>query len=351
MMASEKSHSSRRNSFRETNLYALPIYRVSQKKNSVFSVFLSCNINGRSKSQSCSQPLSCYAKEIFAMSTAAEEVSNSKCFGGYQKVFAHYSTELKCKQNFSLYLPPQAELGKVPLLYWLSGLTCTEQNFIIKSGAQKYAAEYGVAIVGPDTSPRGCNIEGEDDDWDFGTGAGFYVDATEEKWKEHYRMYSYVTEELPNVVSSLNLPIIPDKQSIFGHSMGGHGALICALKNPGKYRSVSAFAPISNPIECPWGQKAFKGYLGDDVETWKQYDATHVVRDYHGPPLEILIDQGSDDPYLQNQLMPETFVKACAESRVPVVYRVHEGYDHGFFFISTFIDEHIKNHVNYLTQY
>lgn len=223
-------------------------------------------------------------------------LSSSRCFGGYQRVYTHFSEVLKCKMNFSIYIPPQAEDTKVPVLYWLSGLTCTEQNFIQKAGAQRYAAEHGVIIVGPDTSPRGCNIEGEDDSWDLGTGAGFYINATEDKWKNHYRMYSYVTEELPDIIVK-NFPVIQEKQSIFGHSMGGHGALICALKNPGKYCSVSALAPISNPVEANWGKKIFSAYLGENKELWKNWDATHLVKKYNGPPLTILIDQGTEDEF------------------------------------------------------
>ncbi|KAK2144820.1 hypothetical protein LSH36_727g01024 [Paralvinella palmiformis] len=276
------------------------------------------------------------------------EVSKNKIFGGWQKVFSHESKELKCKMNFGIYLPPQAENNKVPIIYWLSGLTCTEQNFITKAGAQKYAAEHGVIIVAPDTSPRGCNIEGEDDGYDFGTGAGFYIDATEEKWKKNYRMYSYVTIELPEIINR-NFPVLEDKQSIMGHSMGGHGALISFLKNPGQYRSVSAFSPICNPMECPWGQKAFSGYLGDKKDLWKKYDSCHLVKDYDGPPAAILIDQGKADNFFSaGQLLPDKFVAACAEAKVPVILRMQEDYDHSYYFIATFIGEHIAHHVKYL---
>jgi len=276
------------------------------------------------------------------------ETMSAKCFGGYQKVFSHDSKELKCNMKFAIYLPPKCESEKVPCLYWLSGLTCNEHNFIQKSGAQRYAAEHGVAIVCPDTSPRGCNIEGEEDNFYFGTGAGFYVNATLPKWKENYRMYSYVTEELPALINS-NFPVLPDRQSVFGHSMGGHGALICALKNPGKYRSVSALSPVCHPTICPWGKVVLPGYLGDDEEAWKEYDATLLLETYQGPPMEILIDQGKDDKFLQDkQLLPEYFVKACADNQMPVIYRVHEGYDHGYYFIATFIEDHIKHHMKYL---
>lgn len=277
-----------------------------------------------------------------------QETSKNKCFGGWQKVFSHQSDELKCLMNCAVYLPPQAEYENVPVLYWLSGLTCTEQNFVTKAGAQKYAAEYGICIVAPDTSPRGCNIPGEDDAYDFGSGAGFYVDATEQKWKTNYRMYSYITEELPNLIKA-NFPVDMNKQSIFGHSMGGHGALICALKNPGRYKSVSAFSPICNPCECPWGKKAFTGYLGSDTNAWKQYDATELVKVYNGPPLNILIDQGKCDNFLsQGQLLPGNFVAACALSGVPIEMRMQDGYDHSYFFIASFMDHHIKFHAKHM---
>jgi len=277
------------------------------------------------------------------------EVSKNKMFGGWQKVFSHDSKELKCKMNFGIYLPPQAENEKVPVLWYLSGLTCTEQNFVTKAGAQKYAAEHGIALIAPDTSPRGCNIEGEDDAYDFGSGAGFYVDATEEKWKTNYRMYSYVTKELPEVVNA-NFPVLPDKQSITGHSMGGHGALICFLKNPGQYKSVSAFAPICNPVECAWGQKAFKGYLGEgNQEAWKEYDACNLVKKYNGPPVDILCDQGTADNFLpQGQLLPDNFIAACAEAKVPVISRLQDGYDHSYYFMATFMGEHVAHHAKCL---
>lgn len=272
-----------------------------------------------------------------------ELVSASRCFGGFQKVFKHQSKATKCEMKFAIYLPPQSETQKVPVMYWLSGLTCTEQNFITKSGFQRYAAEYGLIVVAPDTSPRGCNIEGEDISYDFGTGAGFYVNANEEKWKEHYNMYSYVTEELPKLVSE-NFPILPGKLSICGHSMGGHGALVCALKNPGMYKAVSAFAPICNPSICPWGIKAFTGYLGADKETWKEYDATELAKSYNGPPLHLLIDQGKNDEFLATQLYPDNFVQACRSNNLPVILRNHDGYDHSYYFISSFIGEHLQHH-------
>lgn len=278
------------------------------------------------------------------------QVSSNKCFGGYQKVFSHDSDELKCKMNFAVYLPPQADDQnvKLPVIYWLSGLTCTEQNFIQKAGGQKLAAEHGIIIVCPDTSPRGCSIEGEEDSWDFGTGAGFYVDAMEEKWKTNYRMFSYVTKELPSVIVA-NFPVNPTLQSIMGHSMGGHGALICALKNPGLYKSVSAFAPICNPVNCAWGVKAFTGYLGGDKKTWEEWDATCLVQSYQGPPLQIFVDQGEEDQFLKDgQLLPDNLVAACAKAGMPVVLRKQEGYDHSYFFIATYLQDHFSHHAQFL---
>lgn len=276
-----------------------------------------------------------------------EEISSAKCFGGSQKVFKHHSSELKCDMKFGVYVPPISAAQKVPVLYWLSGLTCTEQNFITKAGAQRTAAEQGIMIVAPDTSPRSCGIEGEDDSYDFGSGAGFYVDATEENWKTNYRMFSYVTKELPVLIAS-NFPVLPEKQSVFGHSMGGHGALICFLKNPGLYKSVSAFSPICNPVQCPWGQKALAGYLGSDKETWKEYDATELVKNYDGPIPDILIDQGTADQFYPSQLLPENFVEACRLKNVPVTLRMQEGYDHSYYFISSFVEDHVKHHARHL---
>ncbi|XP_061431274.1 S-formylglutathione hydrolase [Lethenteron reissneri] len=279
---------------------------------------------------------------------ALVEISSNRIFEGYQKVFEHESSELKCKMRFGVYLPPKAETHKCPVLYWLSGLTCTEQNFVTKAGVQRLASEHGLIVVAPDTSPRGCNVEGEDESWDFGSGAGFYVDATRDPWSQHYRMYSYVTRELPKLVKE-SFSADAEKQSIFGHSMGGHGALVCALRNPGMYRSVSAFAPICNPVECPWGQKAFAGYLGEDREAWKAYDATLLVSGYSGPPLDILVDQGKDDQFLSaGQLLPDNFLAACTQAKVPAVFRLQEGYDHSYYFIATFMDDHVLHHAKYL---
>ena len=252
--------------------------------------------------------------------------------------------------NFSVYLPPQASRAQCPVVYWLSGLTCTDENFITKAGAQRVAAELGLILVCPDTSPRGTDIPGEHDAYDFGSGAGFYVDATEEPWKNNYRMYSYVTKELPTLVENA-FPVIPDKRSVFGHSMGGHGALVCALRNPGFYKSASAFSPICNPTKCAWGVRAFTGYLGGDkTNTWKQYDACELAATYSGPKLNILADQGSEDNFLaQGQLVPENLVTACAgNENVALVSREQEGYDHSYYFIATFVEEHLRFHADNL---
>jgi S-formylglutathione hydrolase len=244
--------------------------------------------------------------------------------------------------KFAVYRPPQAASGKVPVLTYLAGLTCTEETFVIKAGAQRVAAALGLMLVAPDTSPRGVGIPGEDADWDFGTGAGFYVDATEAPWSARYRMYSYVTRELPALVAA-HFPARADRQGIFGHSMGGHGALVCALRNPTLYRSVSAFAPIAAPTQCPWGVKAFAGYLGADRVPWKAYDASVLARGrkFPGP---ILIDQGLADPFLATQLKPELFEEACAAAGQALTLRRHPGYDHSYFFIASFIEDHLRHH-------
>lgn len=260
--------------------------------------------------------------------------------------YSHLSVACKGDMRFAVYLPPQAKNGAVPVLYFLSGLTCTEENFMVKAGAQQFAAKYGVALVAPDTSPRNVGIPGEEQDWDFGTGAGFYVDATESPWSQHYRMYSYVTDELPALIAA-HFPVKPDHQGIFGHSMGGHGALICALKNPDRYLSVSAFAPIVAPMKCPWGQKAFTNYLGSDTELWRSYDASELVlkQPFQG---KILIDQGSTDQFLENQLMPEVFKQACEKVGQPLELRMQAGYDHSYYFIATFVEDHIRHHAEAL---
>jgi S-formylglutathione hydrolase len=250
--------------------------------------------------------------------------------------------------RFSIYRPPQATSDSVPVLYFLSGLTCTEENFMVKAGAQQFAAKYGLMLVVPDTSPRQTGIVGEDRDWDLGTGAGFYVNATQDPWRLHYQMYSYVVDELPALIAK-HFPIKPQRQGIFGHSMGGHGALICALKNPNLYQSVSAFAPIAAPIHCPWGQKAFTHYLGSDTSTWRAYDASELIltAQWQRP---ILIDQGTADPFLEQQLMPHLFEQACGKVKQPLTLRMQPGYDHGYYFIATFVEDHIRYHAAILQE-
>jgi S-formylglutathione hydrolase len=249
--------------------------------------------------------------------------------------------------RFGVFLPPQAEAGAVPVLYWLSGLTCTEENFIVKAGAQRVAAELGLALVVPDTSPRGLKIPGESESYDFGLGAGFYVDATQAPWSGGYRMYSYVTGELFQLVAA-KFPVDSARVGVFGHSMGGHGALTVALKNPGQYKSVSAFAPISSPMRCPWGEKALTGYLGPDRAAWREYDSTALIekRGWRGPPL--LVDQGASDPFLESQLKPALLEEACALAGVALELRLQPGYDHSYFFIATFIEDHLRFHARNL---
>ena len=274
---------------------------------------------------------------------ALTKVSGSRCFGGTQSVYSHEARETGCVMRFGVYLPPQAETRPVPLLYWLSGLTCTEENFIVKAGAQRVAAELGLALVVPDTSPRGLKIPGEAESYDFGLGAGFYVDATQPPWSRGYRMYSYVAKELPALIEE-SFPVEPGKVGIFGHSMGGHGALTIALKNPDYYKSVSAFAPISSPMRCPWGEKALTGYLGPDRSAWRHYDATALIeeRGWRGPPL--LVDQGDSDSFLETQLKPELLQEACRRAGVGLELRLQAGYDHSYFFISSFIEDHLRFH-------
>jgi S-formylglutathione hydrolase len=271
-----------------------------------------------------------------------KQVSANRIHAGSQEVWTHESTVCGCPMRFGIYLPPQAEQGRVPVLYWLSGLTCTDENFATKAGAQRVAAELGIALVMPDTSPRGLNLPGEDDSYDFGSGAGFYLNATEAPWVGHYNMYDYVVAELPTLVNK-NFPIDGNRVSISGHSMGGHGALTIALKNPEIYKSVSAFSPIVAPTQCPWGSKAFNGYLGDDRETWAEYDATELVRKNR---LEgtILIDQGEADDFLEEQLKPRLFAAACKAADQSLELRMQPGYDHSYYFIATFIEDHLRFH-------
>jgi S-formylglutathione hydrolase len=272
-------------------------------------------------------------------------ISQHRCFDGAQRFYAHESRECRTEMRFSVFIPPQAQSRKVPVLYYLAGLTCTEETFMIKAGAQRLAAELGLMLVTPDTSPRKARLPGDAAADDFGIGAGFYVDATQAPWSQHYRMYSYVTRELPEVVQGIG--VASDRRSIFGHSMGGHGALICALKNPGRYASVSAFAPICSPSRVPWGQKAFAGYFGSDQEKWREYDAVELLskRKYDKP---ILIDQGTADKFLEVQLKPQLLEEACRQSGTELSLNYRDGYDHGYYFISTFIVDHLQHHATFL---
>jgi S-formylglutathione hydrolase len=277
-----------------------------------------------------------------------EKIAASKSFGGQQLRFRHRSEVLGCEMNFSVYLPPQAELGIVPVLYWLSGLTCTDENFITKAGAQQFAAREGLAVVVPDTSPRG---EGVPDDpegaYDFGLGAGFYVNASQAPWSRHYKMYDYVVEELFSLVAQ-NFAVDSSRVGISGHSMGGHGALTIALKNPVKYRSVSAFSPVVSPMNCPWGIKAFSNYLGEDKNNWLQYDTTELVRSVV-ERLPVLIDQGDADNFLSEQLKTELLVQAGKDAGYPMQIRFQPGYDHSYFFIASFIEDHLRFHSKHLS--
>ena len=271
-----------------------------------------------------------------------EIVSEQKCFEGTQGIYRHDSEATGTPMQFAVYTPPQAERGKVPVVWFLSGLTCTEENFTVKAGAQRYAAENGLMLVVPDTSPRGAGIEGEDTDYDFGTGAGFYLDATRPPWDRNYRMYTYVASELQELVRT-EFPADRDRQGIAGHSMGGHGALALGLKHPEIYRSVSAFAPICAPSRVPWGQKAFSGYLGDDRAAWNEYDATELLRQGRRTG-RILVDQGDADGFLEEQLRPELLREACVRAGQEVDIRLQPGYDHSYFFIASFVGDHLRFH-------
>ncbi len=271
-----------------------------------------------------------------------ERIEHRACFGGWQDVYRHRSDALGCDMNFGVYLPPQAgEAGaRLPVLYWLSGLTCTEQNFITKAGAQRYAAEHGIILVAPDTSPRGEDVA-DAEGYDLGQGAGFYLDATRAPWSRHYRMHEYVVNELPALVEA-GFPA-GDARAISGHSMGGHGALVAALRNPGRYRSVSAFSPIVAPGRVPWGQKAFAAYLGEDREAWQAWDATALVASAR-ERLPLLVDQGGDDEFLDGQLRPQLLQAACEAAGHPLQLRMRPGYDHSYYFIASFIGEHLAHH-------
>ncbi len=264
------------------------------------------------------------------------------------EVYSHLSSATQTPMKFSVYRPPQAAERRVPVLYWLSGLTCTEENFMAKAGAQQFAAQHGLLLVAPDTSPRGANLPGESESWDFGVGAGFYVNAAQAPWSKHYRMYEYVTDELPTLVKE-NFPVFPNREAISGHSMGGHGALVAALRQPGRYLSVSAFAPICAPTLCPWGEKAFKNYLGT-VEAGAEYDA-HLLIQKAKSRFPLLVDQGTEDKFLKDQLKPEKLQAACENSGFPLTLRMQPGYDHSYYFIASFMGDHIAHHARYLNAF
>jgi S-formylglutathione hydrolase len=280
---------------------------------------------------------------------AIETISEQRCFGGMQGFYKHESAETGGPMKFGVFRPPQAEKRKVPVLYYLAGLTCTEETFVIKAGAQRVAAELGIMIVTPDTSPRDTGIEGATGDWEFGEAAGFYLDATTPAFAKRFRMYSYVTKELPSVIGASFAFADMSRESIFGHSMGGHGALTIALKNPERYKSVSAFAPIVAPSEVPWGQKALPRYLGDDRKTWRSYDACALLEDGKRFPGTILVDQGYADKFLEVQLQHWRLDAACRKAGQPLTLRVHAGYDHSYYFIQTFVEDHLRHHAQALS--
>ena len=278
---------------------------------------------------------------------ALDVVSRSRCFDGAQLIYQHQSSETGTMMRFAAFVPPQAHQSPFPVLWYLSGLTCTEENFTVKAGAQRVAAELGFLLIAPDTSPRGDAVPSDPaGSYDFGLGAGYYIDATEQPWSRNYRMASYIEHELPGLITS-ELPADGARQSIMGHSMGGHGALVCALRNADRYRSVSAFAPIAAPMQCPWGQKAFTNYLGENTQSWRDYDASELVarKPFPGP---VLIDQGAADQFLVEQLKPEIFSAAAAKSGQALSLRVQPGYDHGYYFIQTFMADHLRHHAKQL---
>jgi len=277
-----------------------------------------------------------------------KQIESIKEFGGWLNRYQHESGFCSCTMTFSVYLPPKAETGKVPVVYWLSGLTCTDDNVRTKAGAQRYASELGIALVMPDTSPRGDDVADEPERYDLGKGAGFYVNATRKPWARHYQMYDYVTKELPALIEA-ELPVIPGLKSITGHSMGGHGALICALKEAGSYRSVSAFAPVCHPMVCGWGEGCFGAYLGDDQEAWRAYDATGLIK-AGAAEIPLLIDQGTSDEFLDGQLYPQDLQATCRERDFPLTLRMQDGYDHSYHFIATFIGEHLAYHAEALAK-
>ena len=278
------------------------------------------------------------------MASQMEELGNTICFGGQQLRFQHESSVVNCQMKFSVFLPPQSKNSIVPVLYWLSGLTCTDENFVQKAGAQQYASRHGVAIVAPDTSPRGDQVPDDPEGaYDFGLGAGFYVNATQAPWEQHYRMYEYVNNELTTLIES-EFPVDTQRCGIFGHSMGGHGALTIGLKNPHVFKSISAFAPISSPMNCPWGEKALSNYLGNNREDWQDYDACELVRKHNSVAQPVLVDQGDTDQFLSEQLKPELLRESFDQAGRPIELRMQNGYDHSYFFIASFIEDHIRFH-------
>ena len=280
-------------------------------------------------------------------SNTIEQIGANQSFGGQQLRYKHQSAVLNCEMTFSIYLPPQAVKGPVPVLYWLSGLTCNDENFVQKAGAQQHAAEHGIAIVCPDTSPRGDGVADDPEAaYDMGLGAGFYVDAKQQPWAEHYQMYSYILDELPALINR-DFPVDGQRTSISGHSMGGHGALTIALKNPERFKSVSAFAPICSPLNCPWGDKVLSNYLGDDRQLWAQYDAVELIKQAK-QHLPVLVDQGDADNFLTEQLKTELLVEAGQVADYPMQIRMQSDYDHSYFFIATFITEHMAFHARAL---
>ncbi|KAI8388487.1 S-formylglutathione hydrolase [Radiomyces spectabilis] len=278
-----------------------------------------------------------------------KEISRNKAFGGYIVKYEHASEQLSCTMKVNVFLPKEADQAKVPAIYYLSGLSCNEDNFIQKAGALAEAAKHGLALIAPDTSPRGVSIEGDSDHWDFGTGAGFYVDATEEKWAKHYRMYSYIVKELPGLIHEA-FPIDPSRISVMGHSMGGHGALQIFIKNPTMFKSVSAFSPVCNPIHCPWGVKAFSNYLGSNQDTWKEYDTVELLKRHPDVHLDVLIDVGTSDQFLERELNIENLKDVIKELGRENEWniRYQEGYDHSYFFVASFIADHIAHHAKAL---
>jgi S-formylglutathione hydrolase len=278
-------------------------------------------------------------------STAPELVSDHACFGGVQRYYQHASSVIGLPMRFSVFLPPQAQQGTVPAVMYLAGLTCNEETFMAKGGAQRVAAKLGLALIAPDTSPRGAGVAGEAESWDFGVGAGFYLNATQAPWATHYRMESYLLDELLPLVGQ-HLPVDASRLGLFGHSMGGHGALTLALRHPGRFQSLSAFAPICAPTQCPWGHKAFAGYLGDDRAAWAAHDASALMAERSAPlfPQGILVDQGLADKFLETQLHPHLLEAACAQAGQPLTLRRHAGYDHGYYFISSFMEDHLRHH-------